>query len=87
MCSTGEVEPHVVSRGCVLRIPSDMFYAIVFATTNSGTAARSVVAAESRIKKVGDFRVLSGFDSLNANFHSNWPFGPSYSVLYDYGRG
>ena len=64
-----------------------MFYVIAFATANSGTTAQSVVAAERGVKKVGDFRVLSGFDSLNASFHSNWPFGPSYAVAVDPTRG
>ncbi len=64
-----------------------MIYILLVASANSGTAARSVVAAESGIKKVGDFRVLSGFDSLNTRFHSNWPFGPSYAVAVDPVRG
>ncbi len=64
-----------------------MIYILLIASANSGTAARSVVAAGDGIKKVGDFRVLSGFDSLNARFHSNWPFGPSYAVAVDPARG
>ncbi len=64
-----------------------MLHVLLIASATSGTAARSVVATERGTKKVGDFRVLSGFDSLNARFHSNWPFGPSYAVAVDPARG
>ncbi|NPA80896.1 MAG: T9SS type A sorting domain-containing protein [Thermotogae bacterium] len=35
----------------------------------------------------GEPRLTSGFDSLNASFHSNWPFGPSYVAVRDPVRG
>ncbi|NPB02931.1 MAG: T9SS type A sorting domain-containing protein [Thermotogae bacterium] len=62
-----------------------MLFLIATLGTHLGTAVP--LTKPTKRRTATNFRLMSGFDSLNATFHSNWPFGPSYTVARDPARG